>query len=259
MKSAPLTIIRKSPLKNDKKRSSNSGSGGSGESASPSNPKLDDVLLKTMNASTAEVKSALPNTLTTAPLQRIKNAELPVTENTSNSLSQRSLVDLPEEPVVDQRDRTATAPPGDSAQLHIPAQGTTHKFFGQQRVKKTVKHEEITSTKTQSPRTLSFKTNKDTTSQKHMINRTKSVDGGHLSKGARPKFAESTVNNLVPVVEKCDIASFQRTGSLNQGKLKYFGDIKVKKVMTLKKVKKLLEVSKKRFKHKRFVLSPSSV
>ncbi|KAJ7377753.1 hypothetical protein OS493_026889 [Desmophyllum pertusum] len=49
-----------------------------------------------------------------------------------------------------------------------------------------------------------------------MINRTKSVDGGHLSKGARPKFAESTVNNLVPVVEKCDIASFQRTGSLNQ-------------------------------------------
>ncbi|KAJ7377754.1 hypothetical protein OS493_026890 [Desmophyllum pertusum] len=80
VKSPPLTIIRKSPLKNDKKRSSNSGSGGSGESASPSNPKLDDVLLKTMNASTAEVKSALPNTLTTAPLQRIKNAELPVTE-----------------------------------------------------------------------------------------------------------------------------------------------------------------------------------
>ena len=61
VKSAPLTIIRKSPLKHGKNRLSNSGSGGSRESSPQSNPKLDDVLLKTMNASAGEGKPVLPD------------------------------------------------------------------------------------------------------------------------------------------------------------------------------------------------------
>lgn len=220
-KSAPLTIIRKSPLKREKKRSSTSGSGGSSES-SPSNPKLDDMLLKTMNASTSDAKSAAPTPLSAAQLNQTQNEENPVIKgDNSNSLSQRNLGDLPEEATVDQRERTFSAPPGDAAQLHIPSQGTSHKFLEQQRIRKAVKHEDVSTTKTKAPRTLSFKSHKNTSSERHkLLRRNKSVDGSRLGKGARPKVAESTVNDLRRVDGKSGRPSLQKAASLNQGKSK---------------------------------------
>lgn len=215
-KSAPLTIIRNSPLKHEKKRSSTSGSGGSTES-SPSNPKLDDVLLKTMNASTSEAKSALPSPLSAPQLNQMQNVENTAnTSDSSNSVSLSSLDEVPEESAVDPRERTATAPAGDSTQLRIPSQGTSHKFLEQQRVKKALKHEDITTAQGKSHRTLSFKTRKNTNSEKHkLLKRNKSVESGRTNTGARPKVAESTINDFV----KVDGASLQHAGSLNQGEL----------------------------------------
>ncbi|XP_078381064.1 UV radiation resistance-associated gene protein-like [Oculina patagonica] len=218
LKSAPLTIIRKSPLKHEKKRST-SGSGGSTES-SPSNPKLDDVLLKTMNASTSEAKSPLPTPLSAAQINRMQNVENPVnTGENSNSTSQRDLGDLPEESAVDARERTATAPTGNTAQLHIPSQGTSHKFLGQQRARKAIKHDDISTTKSKNPRTLSFKSHRDTSSGRHkLLKRHKSVDSERASKGTRSKVAESVdINDFVKVeMVKGDRACLQHAGSLNQ-------------------------------------------
>lgn len=56
VKSAPLTIIRKSPIKHQKNRSSTPESGGSRESSPQSNPKPNDFLL---NESASEAKSAV--------------------------------------------------------------------------------------------------------------------------------------------------------------------------------------------------------
>ncbi|XP_020604811.1 uncharacterized protein LOC110043673 [Orbicella faveolata] len=217
-KSAPLTIIRKSPLKREKKRPSTSGSGGSSES-SPSNPKLDDVLLKTMNASTSDAKSAAPTPVTAAQLNQMQNVENPGNKgDNSNSLSQRSLGDLPEETIaVDQTDRPVSAPPVDTAQLHIPSQGTSHKFLEQQRIRKAIKHEDDVSVNAKAPRTLSFKSRKNTSSERHkLLRRNKSVDGSHVGKGARPKVAESTVNDWIKVDVKRDRPSLEKASSLNQ-------------------------------------------
>ena len=219
-KSAPLTIIRKSPLKREKKRPSTSGSGGSSES-SPSNPKLDDVLLKTMNASTSDAKSAAPTPMTAAQLNQMQNVENPGNKgDNSNSLSQRSLGDLPEETIaVDQTDGPVSAPPVDTAQLHIPSQGTSHKFLEQQRIRKAIKHEDDVSVNAKAPRTLSFKSRKNTSSERHkLLRRNKSVDGSHVGKGARPKVAESTVNDWIKVDVKRDRPSLEKASSLNQGK-----------------------------------------
>lgn len=175
-----------------------------------------------MNASTSEAKSALPTPLSAAQLHRMQNVENPVnTGDNTNSLSQRDLGDLPEESAVDARERTATAPTGNTAQLHIPSQGTSHKFFGQQRARKALKHEDITTAKSKAPRTLSFKSHRTTRSEKHkLLKRNKSVDSGHASKEIRPKVAESDVNDFVKVEKvKGDRASLQHAGSLNQGRL----------------------------------------
>ena len=216
-KSAPLTIIRKSPLKREKKRPSTSGSGGSSES-SPSNPKLDDVLLKTMNASTSDVKSAVQTPVTAAQLNQMQNVENPVSKGAnSNSLSQRNLGDLPEETAaMDETDRPVSAPPGDTAQLHIPSQGTSHKFLEQQRIRKVIKHEDDVEVKAKASRTLSFKSRKNTSSERNkLLRRNKSVDGSHSWKGARPKVAESPINDWI----KVDRPSLQKAASLNQGKI----------------------------------------
>lgn len=221
LKSAPLTIIRKSPLKREKKRPSTS-SGGSSES-SPSNPKLDDVLLKTMNASTSDGKSAAPTPVTVAQLNQMPNAENAGDKvDSSHSPSRRSLGDLPEETVaVDETDRPASAPPADTTQLHIPSQGTSHKFLEQQRIRKAVKHEDDFNVNAKAPRTLSFKSRKNTSSEKHkLLRRNKSFDGSHSGKGARPKVAESTVNDWIKVDVKRDCSSLQKASSLNQGKFK---------------------------------------
>lgn len=212
-KSAPLTIIRKSPLKREKKRPSTSGSGGSSES-SP-NPKLDDVLLKTMNASTSDAKSAAPTPVTSAQLNQMHNVENPdIKGDNLNSLSQRSLGDLPEETV-------ASAPPVDTAQLHIPSQGTSHKFLEQQRIRKAIKHEDDVNVNAKVPRTLSLKSRKNTSSERHkLLRRNKSVDGSLAGKGARPKVAESSLNDWIKVDVKSDRPSLQNAPSLNQGKSK---------------------------------------
>ena len=204
-------------MKHEKKRSSTSGSGGSTES-SPSNPKLDDVLLKTMNASKSEAKSALPSPLSAPQLNQMQNVEnTAITSHSSNSVSLSNLGDLPEESAVDPRERTATAPAGDSTQLRIPSQGTSHRFLEQQRVKKALKHEDITTVQGKPPRTLSFKTRKNTNSEKHkLLKRNKSVDSGRTNTGARPKVTESTVDNDFV---KVDRPSLQHAGSLNQGEL----------------------------------------
>lgn len=220
-KSAPLTIIRKSPLKREKKRPSTSGSGGSSES-SP-NPKLEDVLLKTMNASTSDAKSAAPTPVTSAQLNQMHNVENPdIKGDNLNSPSQRSLGDLPEETVaVDQTDRPASAPPADTAQLHIPSQGTSHKFLEQQRIRKAIKHEDDVNVNAKVPRTLSLKSRKNTSSERHkLLRRNKSVDGSLAGKGARPKVAESSLNDWIKVDVKSDRPSLQNARSLNQGKSK---------------------------------------
>ena len=220
LKSAPLTIIRKSPLKREKKRPSTSGSGGSSES-SPSNPKLDDVLLKTMNASTSDPKSAAPTPVTAAQLNQMPNVENPGNKvDNSNAPNRRSLGDLPEETVaVDQTDRPASAPPVGAAQLHIPSQGTSHKFLEQQRIRKAVKHEDDFNVNAKASRTLSFKSRKKTSSERHkLLRRNKSLDGIHAGKGARPKVAENTVNDWIKVDVKRDRPSLQKASSLNQGK-----------------------------------------
>ena len=219
-KSAPLTIIRKSPLKREKKRPSTSGSGGSSES-SPSNPKLDDVLLKTMNASTSDPKSAAPTPVTAAQLNQMQNVQNPGNKGDNlNSPSQHSLGDLPEETVaVDQTDGAVSAPLVDTAQLHIPSQGTSHKFLEQQRIRKAIKHEDDVNVNAKVPRTLSLKSRKNTSSERHkLLRRNKSVDGSLAGKGARPKVAESSLNNWIKVDVKNDRSSLQKASSLNQGK-----------------------------------------
>ena len=221
-KSAPLTIIRKSPLKRQKKRPSTSGSGGSSES-SPSNPKLDDVLLKTMNASTSDAKSAVPTPVTAAQLNQMQNVENPVNKGgNSNSPSKRNLGDLPEETAaVDETDRPVSAPPGDIAQLRIPSQGTSHKFLEQQRIRKVIKHEDDVNVKAKGPRTLSFKSRKNTSSERHkLLRRNKSVDESHIRKEARPKVAESIANDWIKVDVKKDRPSLEKAASLSQGKSK---------------------------------------
>ena len=231
-KSVPLTIIRKSPLKREKKRPSTSGSGGSSES-SPSNPKLDDVLLKTMNASTSDSKSAAPTPLTAAQLNQMQTIENPGNKGDNlNSPSQRSLGDLPEEtvavdqtdrpvsvPLVDQTDRPVSVPLVDTPQLHIPSQGTSHKFLEQQRIRKAIKHEDEVNVNAKAPRTLSLKSRKNTSSERHkLLRRNKSVDGSLAGKGARPKVAESSLNDWIKVDVKNDRPSLQKASSLNQGK-----------------------------------------
>ena len=219
-KSAPLTIIRKSPLKREKKRPSTSGSGDSSES-SPSNPKLDDVLLKTMNASTSDAKSAAPTPVTVAQPDQTQNVENPGNKGDNlNSLSQRSLADLPEETVaVDQTDSAVSALPVDTGQLHIPSQGTSHKFLEQQRIRKAIKHEDDVDVNTKVPRTLSFKSRKNTSSERNkLLRRNKSVEGSYAGKGARPKVAQSIVNDWIRVDVKNDRPSLQKASSLNQGK-----------------------------------------
>lgn len=174
-----------------------------------------------MNASTSEAKSALPSPLSAAQLIRMQNAEIPVNKgDNSNSISQRNLGDLPEEGPVDARERTATAPPGDRAHLHLPSQGTSHKFLEQHRVKKALKHEDVTTTKSKTPRTLSFKSHRNTSSEKHkLLKRNKSVDTGRTSKGTKPKVAESSINDFIKVEAKDIPADLQIAGRLNQGKL----------------------------------------
>ena len=219
-KSAPLTIIRKSPLIREKKRPSTSGSGGSSES-SPSNPKLDDVLLKTMNASTSDGKSAAPTPVTAAQLNQVQNVENPGNKGDNlNSPSQRSLGDLPEETVaVDQTDTPVSVPLVDTAQLHIPSQGTSHTFLEQQRIRKAIKHEDDVNVNAKAPRTLSLKSRKNTSSERHkFLRRNKSVDGSLAGKGARPKVAESSLNDWIKVDVKNDCPSLQKASSLNQGK-----------------------------------------
>jgi len=172
-----------------------------------------------MNASTSDAKSAAPTPVTAAQLNQMQNVENPGNKgDNSNSLSQRSLGDLPEETIaVDQTDGPVSAPPVDTAQLHIPSQGTSHKFLEQQRIRKAIKHEDDVSVNAKAPRTLSFKSRKNTSSERNkLLRRNKSVDGSHVGKGARPKVAESTVNDWIKVDVKRDRPSLEKASSLNQ-------------------------------------------
>lgn len=176
-----------------------------------------------MNASTSDAKSAAPTPVTSAQLNQMHNVENPdIKGDNLNSLSQRSLGDLPEETVaVDQTDRPASAPPVDTAQLHIPSQGTSHKFLEQQRIRKAIKHEDDVNVNAKVPRTLSLKSRKNTSSERHkLLRRNKSVDGSLAGKGARPKVAESSLNDWIKVDVKSDRPSLQNAPSLNQGKSK---------------------------------------
>lgn len=176
-----------------------------------------------MNASTSDAKSAAPTPVTSAQLNQMHNVENPdIKGDNLNSLSQRSLGDLPEETVaVDQTDRPASAPPVDTAQLHIPSQGTSHKFLEQQRIRKAIKHEDDVNVNAKVPRTLSLKSRKNTSSERHkLLRRNKSVDGSLGGKGARPKVAESSLNDWIKVDVKSDRPSLQNAPSLNQGKSK---------------------------------------
>lgn len=176
-----------------------------------------------MNASTSDAKSAAPTPVTSAQLNQMHNVENPdIKGDNLNSLSQRSLGDLPEETVaVDQTDRPVSAPPVDTAQLHIPSQGTSHKFLEQQRIRKAIKHEDDVNVNAKVPRTLSLKSRKNTSSERHkLLRRNKSVDGSLAGKGARPKVAESSLNDWIKVDVKSDRPSLQNARSLNQGKSK---------------------------------------
>ena len=173
-----------------------------------------------MSASTSDVKSTLPTPLSAAQVNRVPNAEIPVTGEDANSPSQRDLVDLPEKPVLDHRARTVTAPSRDSAQLHIPSQGTSHRFLEQQRSKKASKLEDTSTTKTKPPRTLSLRGHRTSNLEKRKLARNNSVDVGSINKGVAPKFTEGTVNDLIKTEEKGDVPGRQHTGSSNQGKAK---------------------------------------
>lgn len=217
VKSAPLTIIRKSPLKQSKKRASTSGSGGSGESSS-SNPKLDDVLLRTMSASTSEAKSAIPEALSAAQVNLVPNTETTVTgEEDSKPPVQHDLVDSPVKPVLDDHGKIATSSSTDSSQLHIPAQGTSHlKFLEQQRSKKATKLDNTKNAKTKPPRTLSLKGQRPSTVEKRKLVRNNTIDTGTVTKEVASKLAESTVNDVISSEGKRDISGRQHLESFRQ-------------------------------------------
>lgn len=315
-------------MKHEKNRSSTSGSGGSRESSPQSNPRLDDVLLKTMNASASEVKPglqdptekpalldqpgnpavpdqlakpplpdtpakpalpdkptkptlpekpanlasletvvkpaltnptvkpvilnkpvkpaihdegakptlpdkpakpakpakpdqlakpALPAPLSAAQVHQIQTADKPVmAANNSDSLGQRSAVGLLGEDVVDQGQRAVTA----DSTLHIPSQGTSRRFTGQQRMKKSHKLQGNTMPTSKPHRTFSLKARRSNTLEKPKLVKCDSVDAGNTKKGVLPNFAENTVNNLFEFEGKGDFKQSGRedTERLSQGK-----------------------------------------
>lgn len=206
-------------MKHSHKRSSTSGSGESGES-SPSNPKLEDVLLRTMSASRSEAKSVMPEALSAAQVNLVPNAETTVTKGDDpNPPTQHDSVDSLGKPVSDDRGKVATASLTDSSLLHIPAQGTSHlKFLEQQRSKKTTKLEDTKNTKTKSPRTLSLKGHRPSNVEKRKLVKNNSMDTGIVNKGVASKLADGTVNNLISSAGKRDISGRQHSESSRQGK-----------------------------------------
>ncbi|XP_068687348.1 UV radiation resistance-associated protein-like [Montipora foliosa] len=126
VKSPPLTIIRKSPLKNQKHRNSTSVSSGSTESPPHSNPKLDYVLLKTMNASAADGKPVLPDqpakpvlldepehlSLVDQPALVDRSAKLVLSPNDAS-------VDGPEKPVLMDQVERSSLPGNPTSQVRL--------------------------------------------------------------------------------------------------------------------------------------------
>lgn len=163
--------------------------------AVPAKPELLEPVLPAQLANPAlpdsQRKTVLPAPLSAAQLQQMQTAEnSPNAAQNLRSSSQR-ISSLPDENVVDYKQRFATA----DAALHIPSQGTSRGFLEQKRMKKVNKNKGNVPTTSKAHRTFSLKSRKNNTVDKQVF-QSESVGGANGNPGVLSNSAESTREKL---------------------------------------------------------------
>ena len=117
----------------------------------------------------------------------------PMATENSIAIGQNRSNGLLEGNVADDRQGAVT----EESALFIPSQGTS-RFLGQQRMKRSLKHQRNTVTTGKPYRTFSLKARRSNTqSQKQKLVRTGSADSTNKGKEASINFAGNTVNNFI--------------------------------------------------------------
>ena len=117
----------------------------------------------------------------------------PMATENSVAIAQKRSNGLLEGNVADQRKGAVT----EESALFIPSQGTS-RFLGQQRMRRSLKHQRNTVTTGKPYRTFSLKARRSNTqSQKQKLVRTGSADSKNTGKEASINFAGNTVNNFI--------------------------------------------------------------